>query len=113
MYAALGTMWASCPLLLKKSPFLVNKGGVSFGVLGTCAGEGKVKLLCSDAKKHRFYEFDESKNDARGPYYVREYENRVVEMSMKEFVECSKSWTKQKLLLQVRTLICLPVQSGV
>lgn len=106
-YAALGCMWDKVPVLIRKSQAVKDVGGLTFDSLSVLAGAGEVDVLCSDAKKHRFIEPDREKNDPRGPYYVREFETQVLKMPVKEFVQCSRSWRKQKLHLTVCLCSCM------
>ena len=56
--------------------------------------------MASDAKVHRFMEFDLGKNDPMSKYYVREFETQMLSMgSVAEFVACARSWTKQRVFL--------------
>jgi hypothetical protein len=107
VYGAMSTMWSSKPLLMKvkkgeKGIFVV--GELDFDRLSELSSKSNrqgIVVMCSDAKSHRFMEFDLKKNDARGPYYVREFETQMLSMnSVKDFVQCSRSWTKQKLFLK-------------
>lgn len=111
-YAALGCMWDKVPVLIRKSQAVKDVGGLTFDTLGVLAGTGEVDVLCSDVKKHRFIEPDREKNDPRGPYYVREFETQVLKMPVKEFVQCSRSWRKQKLHLTVCLCACICLLMG-
>lgn len=101
MYAALGRIWDNVPSLVKKSGWL--KQQLAFDDLCEILRDDDEECLvwCSDAKRHRFMEYDHEKNNPIGPYYVREFETQKIPMCVKEFVACARKWTKQKLFLKV------------
>lgn len=106
-YEALSCMWDKVPLLLRSSTIVSKENTVTFDrLVELCAAASSSKdtleVMCSDSKNHQFMSYDVSKNDARGPYYVREFETQMLNMSMHDFVQCSRSWTKQKLYLKGR-----------
>jgi len=104
MYNALDQMWNNTPFVLKKSPFVTSF--CTFDELAEVAGDEAVPIFCSDAKTHRFMEFDSQKNHIASPYRVREFETQIVRLNVKEFVDCSRAWTKQKLFLKVCIVYC-------
>lgn len=99
-YEALSCMWDKIPFLMKSTTIVSREHAVDFDQLSRCASSEAVHVMCSDSKLHRFMRFDQSKNDARGPYHVREFETQVLDMSLAEFVQSSRSWTKKKLFLR-------------
>ena len=101
VYGALSCVWEKSPCLMRSSPvWKSGTCGVSFDELVQMCGTGDVVVMCSDATKHRFMEFDLDKNKPAGPYYVREFETQMLSMPVREFVQCCRSWSKQKLFLR-------------
>lgn len=67
-----------------------------------CKGESAaLQVLCSDSRRHRFFEYDAARNVYGGYYHVREPETQRLEMSLPEFVQCSQRWQARKLFLKV------------
>ena len=112
-YSALSTMWASEPVLMQagkqhQSAFvscLMDFDAVAARVdeastSTSTSTSTSLAAMVSDAKLHRFMEFDLGKNDAKGPYHVREFETQLIGMgSVREFVQCARSWEKRKVFL--------------
>lgn len=101
-YEALSCMWNKVPVLITSSTMVSKEHAVSFDRLLEWSSSEALEVMCSDSKVHRFMSFDNGKNDARGPYYVREFETQILNMSAQEFVRSSRSWTKKKLFLRSR-----------
>lgn len=71
------------------------------GVAGT---SDVYDVLCSEAQKNRFFEFDNEKNIYGTGYYVREPETERIKMNYCDFVESSHAWKTRTLLFSVRDL---------
>ena len=107
VYAGLSTMWSSLPVLLQGGHASVfSSSCVDFDAVAEFVDSRRkagVVTMVSDAKLHRFMEFDLSKNDAKGPYHVREFETQMIAMgSVREFVQCARSWQKQRVFLVLK-----------
>lgn len=111
-YQALSYMWDKIPVLIQSSTMVSRESTMTFDRLCVYSSPEPVHVMCSDSKVHRFMSFDESKNDARGPYYVREFETQILNMTVKEFVESSRSWEKKKLYLKAQLFSSVPRQDG-
>jgi len=108
-YSALSTMWASEPVLMqagKQQQSAFVSCLMDFDAFAARVDEASTSAstslaaMVSDAKLHRFMEFDLGKNDAKGPYHVREFETQLIGMgSVREFVQCARSWEKRKVFL--------------
>jgi hypothetical protein len=120
-------MWAGVPVLLRSPSSAVGASAGKTGVLtgkpasafvsscmdfdGVAAyvdagrkprGGSSVSVMVSDAKVHRFMEFDLGKNDPASKYFVREFETQILSMgSVGEFVACARSWTMQRVHLRL------------
>ena len=111
IYKALNTMYDHKPVLLRGTP-LVERAvhEWSFGGMAAAAPaptptagprtEDEVQVQCSDRKKHRFYECDDSKNIPAGPYYLREPETQRLMMTVPEFVQCAATWENKRVMLK-------------
>ena len=62
--------------------------------------EDEVEVLCSDKKRHRFIQCDDSKNLAVGPYFLREPETQRLKITVREFVQCAATWDARRVMLK-------------
>ncbi|GAB4818813.1 hypothetical protein N2152v2_005859 [Parachlorella kessleri] len=111
-YKALNKMWAGQPVLLRGTPLvsvLVGRWSLQQLVRAATAAADSPKLrpltvLCSDARRCRFMEYEELKNVYGSYYHVREPETQRLEMTFPEFVQCTQRWQSRRLLLKAKVM---------
>ncbi|KAL4452346.1 hypothetical protein ABPG75_008008 [Micractinium tetrahymenae] len=107
-YTALNKLWAHQPVLLQGAPLVAGLvGRWSFQQLARDVGSDcQLRVLCSDARRNRFIEYEDVKNIYGGMYHVREPETQRLEMSLPDFAQCSQQWRAQRLYLRGSACAC-------
>lgn len=104
-YKAINTLWDREPAIITHSPFMLQQ--MSFDDLPQADADDcfqKTSIMSSDHANHRFMECDQTKNIPVSPYFIRETENQVLDMSIQDFVQCARSWVSRTLLLRATFL---------
>lgn len=64
----------------------------------------QLSVLCSDARRNRFIECEDAKNIYGGIYHVREPKTQRLQMSLPDFVQCSRQWRARRLYLRTSVM---------